>query len=60
MTHHIAGGDPCRGIRKRFGDELISYLLELKWWDWDEKKIFRNLEALVQRGSGTNSAYLLR
>ena len=42
----IAGGNPCRVIRQRFDDELISYLLDLKWWDWDADKIFRNMEAL--------------
>jgi len=44
--YHIAGGNPCRIIRKRFDDELISYLLELKWWDWPAEKIFNNLEIL--------------
>ena len=33
-------------IRQRFDDELIYYLLDLKWWDWDADKIFRNMEAL--------------
>lgn len=28
--YHIAGGNPCRIIKKRFDDELIAYLLELK------------------------------
>ena len=42
----IAGGNPCKVIRKRFDDELIAYLLELKWWDWDADKIFKNMEAL--------------
>lgn len=42
----IAAGDPCRVIRSRFDRELTEYLLELKWWDWDAEKIFRNLEAL--------------
>ena len=27
----IAGGNPCRMIRRRFDDELIAYLLDLKW-----------------------------
>lgn len=44
--YHIAGGNPSRIIRKRFDDSLISYLLELKWWDWDKEKIFSNLEIL--------------
>ena len=42
----VAGGNPCGVKRKRFDDALISYLLELKWWDWDADKIFRNMEAL--------------
>jgi len=45
-AYHIAGGNPCRIIKKRFDDELITYLLELKWWDWPADKIFNNLEAL--------------
>lgn len=44
--YHIAGGNPCRVLRKRFDDALIAYLLELKWWDWPADKIFRNLETL--------------
>lgn len=45
----VAGGNPCREIRRRFGEELISYLLELKWWDWDAEKIFRNMDALCSK-----------
>lgn len=44
--YHIAGGNPLRIIRKRFDDDLIAYLLELKWWNWPAKKIFDNLDAL--------------
>lgn len=44
--YHIAGGNPCRIIRKRFDDDLIAYLLELRWWDWPAEKIFRNLNIL--------------
>lgn len=29
----VAGGNPARIIKKRFGDDLIEQLLELKWWD---------------------------
>ena len=42
----IAAGNPCRVIRPRFDPELTDYLLELRWWDWDSEKIFRNLEVL--------------
>ena len=42
----IAGGNPCRVIRKRFDDARIAFLLELKWWNWAPDKIFRNMGAL--------------
>lgn len=42
----VAGGNPCRVIRRRFDQALTAYLLDLKWWDWPAEKIFRNLEAL--------------
>ncbi len=45
-AYHIAGGNPCRVIKKRFDNELISYLLNLKWWDWNAEKVFKNLEVL--------------
>lgn len=44
--YHIVGGNPIKIIRKRFDDELIEYLLKLKWWDWNPQKIFDNLEIL--------------
>lgn len=44
--YHIVGGNPARLIRKRFDDQLIRYLLELKWWDWPANKVFDNLEVL--------------
>ena len=45
--YSIAVGNPCKTIKKRFDDKTIERLLELKWWDLDEKKIFDTLEALV-------------
>lgn len=45
-AYHIAGGNPCKIIRKRFNEELINYLEKIKWWDWEDEKIFKNLEIL--------------
>lgn len=42
----IAAGNPCRVRKKRFDEDLTSYLLELRWWDWDAEKITKNLDAL--------------
>lgn len=43
----IYGGNPARFIKQRFRDEKIELLIKLQWWNWDEKKIFDNLEALT-------------
>lgn len=43
----IYGGNPARFIKKRFSDEIIEFLLKLKWWDWEEEKIFTHLEMLT-------------
>ena len=45
-AYHIVGGNPAKVIRKRFDDNLIQYMLELKWWNWSAEKIFNNLEIL--------------
>lgn len=43
----IAGGNPIKIIRKRFDDELIDFLQDLKWWDWSAEKITANLDILL-------------
>jgi acetyltransferase-like isoleucine patch superfamily enzyme len=35
----IVGGNPAKTIRKRFSDEIINKLLEIKWWNLDENII---------------------
>jgi virginiamycin A acetyltransferase len=42
----IVVGNPARPIRKRFDDETISLLLQIKWWDWSIEKIKENTEIL--------------
>lgn len=38
----VAVGVPARVIKKRFSEDVINLLLEIKWWDWPEEKIIRN------------------
>lgn len=45
--YSICVGNPVRVIKKRFDEETINKLLSLQWWNWDEDRIFNNLEALV-------------
>lgn len=42
----IVGGIPAKPIRKRFSEEIIASLLEIKWWDWSKEKIVRNINAI--------------
>jgi virginiamycin A acetyltransferase len=42
----IVGGIPAKPIRKRFSEQTISSLLELRWWDWTEERIAKNLSAI--------------
>lgn len=46
----IVGGIPARHIRKRFDEETVTRLMELKWWEWSDEKIKENLPA-IQSGS---------
>lgn len=43
----IVGGNPAMEIRKRFSDEKIGRLLDIKWWDWPIEKITENVQLLT-------------
>jgi len=40
-------GNPARLVRKRFDDSIIEKLLEIKWWDLDDKKIIKLLPFML-------------
>ena len=42
----IVGGVPAKPIRKRFDEDTIARLLELRWWDWPEERIAQNIQAI--------------
>lgn len=51
----VVGGVPAKVIKYRFDEQTISSLLELRWWDKDERWIaekadqFMDVEAILQR-----------
>lgn len=49
----IVGGNPARLIKKRFDDDTIKSLLDLKWWDWSSEKINKNVVFLCSEISNT-------
>lgn len=42
----IVGGVPAKPIRKRFDNETLDELLKIRWWDWPEEKIAKNIQAI--------------
>lgn len=53
----IVGGVPAKTIRKRYSDDVIKALLELKWWDWPKERIVENIQAIQ---SGDSDALVKR
>lgn len=48
----IVGGNPAKIIRRRFDDNTIAQLLEIKWWDWPIETISNNISAIVAADIG--------
>lgn len=59
VTHNVPpyeiwAGNPAKCIRKRFPQETIDVLLEIKWWNWSDEKLqrygfyFNNPERLIK------------
>lgn len=44
--YSIVAGVPGKVIKKRFDDEIIHLLEEIKWWDWPEEKIIEEISFL--------------
>lgn len=43
----IVGGNPAAEIQRRFSDDMIHKLLEMKWWDWPVEKITKHVQLLT-------------
>lgn len=52
QPYEIVGGVPAKHIRFRFNEEIISKLLELKWWDYTLESLagvdFTNIENAIE------------
>ena len=42
----IAVGNPAQVVRYRFSSDIIDNLQRIKWWNWPEDKIKRNIEKM--------------
>ena len=45
--YSIVGGNPTKEIRKRFSDDVIVKLQDMKWWDWPIEKITKHVQVLT-------------
>jgi len=43
----VVGGVPAKQIRKRFDEETIRTLRQIRWWDWSHDKIRRLLPCIM-------------
>lgn len=53
--YEIFAGNPAKLIKKRFQDEDIEKLLQIKWWEWNVNKIKNNLDLI--RSSNVDSLW---
>lgn len=37
--YSIVAGVPAKEIRKRFNEDVVKELIEIKWWEWPDEKI---------------------
>lgn len=37
--YSIYAGNPAKLIRKRFPEDVVNKMLEIKWWEWSDEKI---------------------
>jgi acetyltransferase-like isoleucine patch superfamily enzyme len=47
--YSVVVGNPAKVIRKRFSDSQINSLLEIKWWNWDDEKIRKNVPLILSK-----------
>jgi acetyltransferase-like isoleucine patch superfamily enzyme len=47
--YSIVAGNPARLIKYRFSAEMIKELLQIKWWDWPEEIIKKNIDLLLSQ-----------
>lgn len=38
-AYGIVAGNPAKLIKYRFAPEIVTALLEIRWWDWPEEKV---------------------
>lgn len=58
--YEVHGGNPAKFIKKRFADDVIEILLELKWWNLSIEEIKKIIPILCAHPSYTTLIELLK
>jgi acetyltransferase-like isoleucine patch superfamily enzyme len=45
--YSVVAGNPARLVRRRFDDQLVNRLLDLKWWDCENEELAQLLPLLL-------------
>ena len=45
-SYAVVVGNPAKVVKYRFDEETIKKILKLKWWDWSDEKIAKNVHVL--------------
>jgi serine acetyltransferase len=46
-NYEVVAGRPARVIKKRFSDDIITKMLEIKWWEWEHNIIKERFNDLM-------------
>ena len=52
--YSIVIGNPAVRVGYRFQPEVISELLQIKWWEWSDEKIDANMDVFLVEDKGTS------
>ena len=45
-AYTIVAGVPAQVMRKRFNEDIVEKLLEMRWWDWPYEQIYEVIPLL--------------
>ena len=46
--YEVVAGNPAKHIKFRFNEQTIETLLEIQWWNWDNRKVCQFMPLLAQ------------
>lgn len=47
--YEIVAGNPAKHIKYRFNKEFVQELLEIKWWEWEDSTIRKNIHLFQKK-----------